>query len=60
MTDNSNYPPGTWYGDPRAPWNSPDNPECMNSKCCASLELDWEFCPYCGRHIDWSEYEVEE
>lgn len=20
----SNYPPGTWAGDPRAPWNQPD------------------------------------
>jgi hypothetical protein len=20
----SNYPPGTWEGDPRAPWNDPD------------------------------------
>ena len=20
----SNYPPGTWEGDPRAPWNEPD------------------------------------
>lgn len=22
-----NYPPGTWAGDPRAPWNEPDHAE---------------------------------
>lgn len=24
----SNLPPGCWEGDPRAPWNQPDPPEC--------------------------------
>ncbi len=25
----SNYPDNTWAGDPRAPWNDPDeDPEC--------------------------------
>ena len=23
---NSNYPPGTWEGDPAAPWNEPRDP----------------------------------
>lgn len=22
------YPPGTWEGDPRAPWNQEDEPTC--------------------------------
>jgi len=26
----SNYPPGTWAGDPQAPWNEPDHsPRCV-------------------------------
>ena len=34
-------------------FNEPDPPECANNKCMAQLEPDWEFCPYCGEHIDW-------
>lgn len=33
----SNYPPGTWEGDPRAPWNAPEAPTC---KCGADKEWD--------------------
>lgn len=36
----SNYPPGTWEGDPRAPWNEPDAPECGAVKCGAVKEWD--------------------
>lgn len=59
MSANSNYPAGIWAGDPKAPWNAPEPPECMNEKCCASLETEWEFCPYCGMHIDWDAYEQD-
>lgn len=27
MGANSNYPAGTWAGDPNAPWNIPDIPD---------------------------------
>ena len=47
----SNYPDGTWEGDPRAPWNAPDDPECET--CYSQLSTDWEYCPFCGEHIDW-------
>ena len=49
----SNYPDTTWSGDPLAPWNQPDPPECLNVRCCAELSTDWRFCPYCGERIDW-------
>lgn len=48
-----NYPDNVWNGDPRAPWNQPDKPECP--ECLAQLELDWSYCPYCGNAIDWEE-----
>lgn len=49
----SNYPDTTYAGDPRAPWNEPNPPECP--KCYATLDYDWRFCPYCGERIDWDE-----
>ena len=27
----SNYPPGTWAGDPRAPWNESDAPDASET-----------------------------
>ena len=33
----SNYPPGTWEGDPRAPWNAPDAPACPTCEA----EMEW-------------------
>ena len=53
----SNYPDGVSGGDDY--FNEPDPPECMNRKCCATLEPDWEFCPFCGWHIDWDDYAEE-
>ena len=53
----NNYPDGTWSGDPRAPWNEPDPPECL--QCYAQLCEDWSFCPYCGEAIEWDKYESE-
>ena len=47
----TNYPDTTWNGDPRAPWNQPDPPECP--ECYAQLDPDWKCCPYCETHIDW-------
>ena len=58
MSDNSNYPMGVDGSHPY--FNQPDPPECMNEKCCASLETDWEFCPFCGMHIDWDAYEEDD
>ena len=40
------YPDGCWQGDPRAPWNAPDEREC--AECHATLEDDWRYCPWCG------------
>jgi len=34
----SNYPPGTWEGDPRAPWNAPDAPTCICDECDAEVD----------------------
>jgi hypothetical protein len=34
----NNYPPGTWEGDPRAPWNAPDAPECND----CGWEKEWD------------------
>lgn len=48
-----NYKPGTHAYDPHAPWNEPDAPECLNVECCATLDAEWTFCPYCGERIDW-------
>lgn len=53
MTDN--YPPGTWGGDPFAPWNAPDPPECP--ECYAEAEPDWKFCPYCGTRLEGGDAE---
>ena len=49
----SNYPDTTYEYDPRAPWNAPNDPECLNTRCCATLDADWNYCPYCGERIDW-------
>ena len=52
----SNYPPGTWEGDPFAPWNKPDEPEEIVCPCCNSiLEEEFDICPWCGEEIDWEE-----
>jgi hypothetical protein len=41
MSDNSNYPPGTWEGDPRAPWNQPDPWEGRTcGECSLTGKLD--------------------
>ena len=53
-----NYPPGTWGGDPRAPWNEPEPPECPN--CGAHVEWEWKFCPWCSTELDWDEREPNE
>lgn len=50
----SNYPDGV--DGSHAYFNEPNPPECMNSDCMADLETEWEFCPYCGMHIDWDAY----
>ena len=51
---------GGWShdGDPRAPWNQPDPPEC--GECGQDLEWEWRFCPMCGKRIDWAELNGEE
>ena len=37
----SNYPDGTWAGDPNAPWNVPDAPTCVCDHCDVERE-EWE------------------
>ena len=37
----SNYPDGTWAGDPNAPWNAPDAPTCICDHCDVERE-EWE------------------
>ena len=46
MSNRDYYPAGTWEGDPRAPWNKPDPPEC--AECRADLDPFWDYCPWCG------------
>ena len=48
-----NYPMGVNGSHPH--FNQPDAPECQNRDCNATLEAGWEWCPYCGWHIDWDE-----
>ena len=55
MSASDNYPMGTNGSNGHFNWQ--DAPECMNEHCMATLEPDWEFCPYCGWHIDWDEIE---
>ena len=40
----SNYPDGTWAGDPNAPWNKPERAVCSDD--CVYYRL----CP-CGNNI---------
>ena len=54
----NNFPPCTWGGDPRAPWNMPDDQQCQN--CGADIDTEWRFCPHCGERIDWAEINNEE
>ena len=53
----SNYPDG--IDGTHSYFNQPDPPECPNGDCCVPLERDWEFCPGCGWHIPWSDYDFE-
>ena len=49
----SNLPPGTWEGDPNAPWNEPEGRECP--ECGGEMEaVDYYLyvCPHCGEEID--------
>ena len=34
--------------------------KCECSQCCLKLADDWEFCPGCGKYIDWDALEVPE
>jgi hypothetical protein len=43
----SNYPPGTWEGDPRAPWNAPDPIPCPD-RACGGETYPGDECPECG------------
>ena len=39
---NDNLPPGTWGGDPRAPWNAPDpweGRECGDCRHCRLTKM---------------------
>lgn len=47
----NNYPPGTYEGDPLAPWNAPEA-EPLTCACCGYEawrdEADGDDCPECG------------
>ncbi len=53
----TNYPLGVDGTHPH--FNEPDPPECQNRKCCATLEYEWEWCPYCGWHISWEDWDAK-
>ena len=57
MSANDNYPMGV--SGSHSYFNQPDPPECENKHCMATLEQEWEFCPYCGMHIDWERWDWE-
>ena len=57
MGAGSNYPMGVDGSHPH--FNQPDQPECQDKHCMATLELDWEFCPFCGWHIEWENWDAE-
>ena len=50
---------GDYYGygvDGSHPYfNQPDPPECP--RCACRIEREWDWCPYCGTHIDWGDVE---
>lgn len=46
MGNSDLYGGWSYDGDPSAPWNQPDPPEC--EECGADLEWEWRFCPWCG------------
>ena len=54
MASNDNYPMGVNGSSDY--FNKPD-------LYCPTCELDvepaWEFCPWCGAHLEWEEYEEE-
>lgn len=63
----SNYPPGTWAGDPRAPWNQEDPADAPVTRCadCAEYhavpdvgcKCEWPmgFCTACGEYVEGDE-----
>jgi len=53
----TNYPDGVDGSHPY--FNPPPVPECQNRDCMAELEFDWEFCPFCGWHIDWENWDAK-
>lgn len=56
-----NYPPGTSAGDPNAPWNAPEPPECPECGRLIGREDDHaEDCPAAGLDaVDLREREEE-
>lgn len=45
MNKLSNYPPGTWSGDPLAPWNQPDAVIVACPNCSDDVEVsDCDLC----------------
>lgn len=55
-----NYPMGVNGSDPyfNQP-DPPDSPYCQNKECMEPLQYSWEFCPNCGWHIDWQNWDDE-
>lgn len=53
----TNYPDGVDGSSDY--FNEPNPPECPNRDCMCQLELDWEYCPGCGWHIDWGAWDAK-
>lgn len=47
-----NYPPGTWTGDPNAPWNQPEGGPC-GSGCTHYAECPCGERFYCIAYDEW-------
>lgn len=57
----SNYPPGTSAGDPKAPWNKPDPPECPEcGNLIGDISQHKDDCPDKADPQELAEYWAEE
>lgn len=50
---NDNYPPGVYDMHPH--FYPPDPMECP--ECCADLDWEWLFCPFCGKKLHPEEWD---
>jgi len=48
-----NYPDGIDGTHPH--FNPPNDPECQ---CGATLDWEWDYCPWCGEYVGHEEYDA--